>query len=702
MSSSSGIQNYSESQDPTSSVRRTIKKELEGKVLYDQQIVFDTLFTDKVNDQFVDSCLSAFKQSDEMQDAVRSLKALEGERKKGTRHTGQRKRERDMYPHLDHIFKFITTFDRASATMTQNARKFHISLSPIADGGHTFGFPKGQPDFIIANAEAGYSIWRDVSAFVEVKATKKQGPKPIRARDGTIQEIVVQAADYARLFLSARPFMLFAVALLISGSEFCVGIFDRGGVRLSPVLDMWEKLVTFIKVIRSLSCDLTEVELGLDPTVFEVDHQTATDLGVDTSYPTYLVGPVGDDAEQRTWCTIDVPRWSSLSFTGRGTMVWKVREYIKGRDNNKNRLNGPEMILKNFWRSSKRDSESTIYQSVQGEHPGLAKFLTGGDVRDPRPVLRQKTVTNPPDHVAKGILDEIISVRHLRGDALDASAPTPVLHRLLLSTVGRPLWQYSSDVELLKGMRAALEGHRFLCEQGILHRDISAGNILLAAGSSAPPGCEGFITDLEFAWTETVIGPSNLSPETALSVPAQRGAAITGTLQFMAMHLLNCLKRKQKDAVHTVEHDLESFIWSMVYAILRKLLTVQDAPSHEKTLLTTMFQDSFGRLTIDRILKSRRDLTPFDFLSDDVLNEGTLLRRNMSRGLFDFVLQVGTSTMRRRSDMLKYGKLNPTRFHNLDPLNVRDGPLSHVWINATLTEVIEVIEAGSQNWDPVV
>ena len=74
-------------------------------------------------------------------------------------------------------------------------------------------------------------------------------------------------------------------------------------------------------------------------------------------------------------------------------------------------------------------------------------------------------MTNPPDHVAKGILDEIISVRHLRGDALDASAPTPVLHRLLLSTVGRPLWQYSSDVELLKGMRAALEGQNYINER---------------------------------------------------------------------------------------------------------------------------------------------------------------------------------------------------------------------------------------------
>ena len=122
--------------------------------------------------------------------------------------------------------------------MTQQPRKFHVSHGAIVDGDHTFGFPKAEPDFIIANSGADYSIWRDVSAFVEVKATKKQGPRPIGARDSTVQSVVAQAADYARLFMSARPFMLFSVALLICGSEFCVGMIDRDGVTLSPVLNM--------------------------------------------------------------------------------------------------------------------------------------------------------------------------------------------------------------------------------------------------------------------------------------------------------------------------------------------------------------------------------------------------------------------------------------------------------------------------------
>jgi hypothetical protein len=42
-------------------------------------------------------------------------------------------------------------------------------------------------------------------------------------------------------------------------------------------------------------------------------------------------------------------------------------------------------------------------------------------------------------------------------------------------------------------------GHQHLFELGILHRDISAGNILLSAGVEPEEGCEGFLMDLEFA-----------------------------------------------------------------------------------------------------------------------------------------------------------------------------------------------------------
>jgi serine/threonine protein kinase len=39
--------------------------------------------------------------------------------------------------------------------------------------------------------------------------------------------------------------------------------------------------------------------------------------------------------------------------------------------------------------------------------------------------------------------------------------------------------------------------HQRLCNAGILHRDISAGNVLLSKTNSAP--FRGFITDLDFA-----------------------------------------------------------------------------------------------------------------------------------------------------------------------------------------------------------
>lgn len=41
--------------------------------------------------------------------------------------------------------------------------------------------------------------------------------------------------------------------------------------------------------------------------------------------------------------------------------------------------------------------------------------------------------------------------------------------------------------------------HEFLCDQGILHRDISAGNIMLPAETPPEPDAEGFLMDLEFA-----------------------------------------------------------------------------------------------------------------------------------------------------------------------------------------------------------
>ena len=67
--------------------------------------------------------------------------------------------------------------------------------------------------------------------------------------------------------MSALPFMLFCVGILIFGTEFCAGIFDHSGIMFSPAYNMFQDIETFIRVVRSLACDLLIEELGFNPTV---------------------------------------------------------------------------------------------------------------------------------------------------------------------------------------------------------------------------------------------------------------------------------------------------------------------------------------------------------------------------------------------------------------------------------------------------
>ena len=61
--------------------------------------------------------------------------------------------------------------------------------------------------------------------------------------------------------------MLFCVGILIFGTGFCVGIYDRDGVTSSPVFDMFEDTDTLILVVRTLGCNLSVEELGFDLTI---------------------------------------------------------------------------------------------------------------------------------------------------------------------------------------------------------------------------------------------------------------------------------------------------------------------------------------------------------------------------------------------------------------------------------------------------
>ena len=73
--------------------------------------------------------------------------------------------------------------------------------------------------------------WLQTPVIVEVKPNANLGPQPSRA--DTVKDIMAQAADYARLHLSLRPFQMFSYTLLIHGLNYSVTYFDRTGAVVS-------------------------------------------------------------------------------------------------------------------------------------------------------------------------------------------------------------------------------------------------------------------------------------------------------------------------------------------------------------------------------------------------------------------------------------------------------------------------------------
>ncbi|KIM71242.1 hypothetical protein PILCRDRAFT_758525 [Piloderma croceum F 1598] len=269
--------------------RDAIKADLVGKIVYDDPAVFRRLYIERVSIYLVTSCAASFKAKNAediklLKDLVeraskKTPEALELEEindtandlnKQETSGNHGSAEEKKMYDPLVRLFNFIADFGHVGAEL----RKFQKTNGMLkADEPHTFGFPSCSPDFTISphGVDASRSkLWRDQDAFGEVKPLKKQGPKPAIA--GTIPPIVTQSADYARLFMSARPFMLFCVGILIFRTEFCVGIFDRDGIMFSPAYDMFQNTETFIRVVRSLACELSIEEIGFDPTVRVLTH----------------------------------------------------------------------------------------------------------------------------------------------------------------------------------------------------------------------------------------------------------------------------------------------------------------------------------------------------------------------------------------------------------------------------------------------
>ncbi|CCM06122.1 uncharacterized protein FIBRA_08371 [Fibroporia radiculosa] len=160
--------------------------------------------------------------------------------------------------------------------------------------------------------------------------------------------------------------------------------------------------------------------------------------------------------------------------------------------------------------------------------------------------------------------------------------------RLVMKTVGRPISEFESTREMVEALRDAIEGHGIAYKAGVLHKDVSEGNVLIA--EDAP--FKGFIGDFDYSfswkrflrergWKDTVESwqhytknhegiPDDENANAKVSKEQLKESELrnglkerTGTFYFMAIEVL------RGSAIHDARHDLESFYWLLVWLVLR-------------------------------------------------------------------------------------------------------------------------------------
>jgi Fungal protein kinase len=315
----------------------------------------------------------------------------------------------------------------------------------------TGAIDKRKPDIVLAEhtfheQRKDYCLWRHFAVLVEVKVSRAEAPNPSNGQE--ITRLVAQVADVARLHLAARPFMRYSVHLTICGAVFNLVIFDRAGGVVSRDYNIIKDLQMFVRIIYRLGRELDAYDLGLDPTVTPLH-----DLGSWTVVPEYQV-IVGDSM----YVTKGVPLWQSTGLVGRGTFVWVVYLDEEPGSHKGNKHRSVPLIMKNAWRASGRLAESTVYkmlfngaQESLPELPsldGVAQFVEGGDIFD---------LENPNNNVIK-----VSGHRQGFGNPIK-ELDDPVLHRLVLASRGRKLYEYETFSQLMKGTKKIVGGWLLAC-----------------------------------------------------------------------------------------------------------------------------------------------------------------------------------------------------------------------------------------------
>ncbi|KAI0359685.1 hypothetical protein OH77DRAFT_1049762 [Trametes cingulata] len=224
------------------------------------------------------------------------------------------------------------------------------------------------------------------------------------------------------------------------------------------------------------------------------------------------------------------PHFTAFGLAGRGT-----RGYVAVDADN---AEAPFVHLKDAWRvmHDEIDKEGAILQELNHKKvPYVPTLLHHGDLGQTTRSSDLWRKYNP-----KAPSDQICPMKKHSH------------YRLVVKEVGKPLTEFTNSTELLLALYCCLKAHAKAYEAGIIHRDISAGNILLY------PNKKGVWCGLLNDW--------ELSKKVVDKAPQGRQPDRTGTWQFLSAQALS-----DPTKLIVVQDELESFFHVALYIAIRFL-----------------------------------------------------------------------------------------------------------------------------------
>jgi hypothetical protein len=413
---------------------------------------------------------------------------------------------------------------------------------------------------------------------------------------------LLQVANYVREVFGAQPCRRAVHTFTLCGQYLRAWLFDRSGAICSTSVDINAEPVVFLRIICGYAT-MSARDLGFDPSIrwdrggeTVYDPTVALVSGGGRPYIYATIQPHNEPAGRRDSTAQDdsaeqnigtdkleiepTPIYTRYAIVTRGSSCWKARPYRESP------ADEPWIyVVKDQWRAAERESECDIISAMVSQDNGresdkrigLPRYVSFGDHREngelvdivstirrglvsaKKPPSEHSTAMAPPakrqsapsSHKRKaGEVLHSSSSKKLkfaqRNSALTGGPPecnNRIFSRLIMTPIGKSLYEFSSFTELLSALRDAIIGHKRLYHTyHILHRDVSINNIVIS-----PPGhtSAGVLIDLDLAIDINRLTKSGASHR-------------TGTQDFMAVGVL-------EGEPHRARHDLESFFFVLLW-----------------------------------------------------------------------------------------------------------------------------------------